>query len=45
MNQDGERDIMVEVITQRVLEELERAVVSGKLAIEILREIDGEAQE
>ncbi len=42
MKATGERDTLIETITQLVLKELEQAIVTREVAIEILREIAGE---
>ncbi len=42
MKDTGERDTLIETITQLVLKELEQTIVTREVAIEILREIAGE---
>ncbi len=42
MKDTGERDTLIETITQLVLKELEQTIVPREVAIEILREIAGE---
>jgi hypothetical protein len=40
----GERDTLVETITRRVLQEVERTVVTREMAVEVRRTIADEGQ-
>lgn len=42
MKDTGERDTLIETITQLVLKELEQAVVTRDVAIQVLRDIAAE---